>query len=99
MVVDSNLDMSRTLGDLQYKNPTNQWDGHTVFPTRRRTTVVIPTDCGEFLPSEPYITSRLLKSDQHYIFILVTDSVTHYMNNKEVVEKTLELADEGRNAQ
>lgn len=90
--------MSRALGDLQYKNPTNQCNDDNVFPARRRTTDIVPEARGDFLSSKPHTTSMLLKPDRLYMLILVTDGVTHYMEDEALVKKTLQLAAEDQKA-
>lgn len=68
------LNMSRALGDLQYKNPINTIDDGSLTKARKAV-AASPEARGDFLSHEPHLSRVTLTSDSRYALVCLTDGV------------------------
>ncbi|KAL4914410.1 phosphatase 2C-like domain-containing protein [Aspergillus aurantiobrunneus] len=93
-----NLNMSRALGDLQYKNPLNNIttapsaDGQETAARRRS------EEKDDYLTVQMSFTQVDLKKDGKYILALTTDGITNVMNDDMVMQKMVKGLNSGTNA-
>ncbi|KAJ5888398.1 hypothetical protein N7495_008439 [Penicillium taxi] len=84
------LNMSRALGDLQYKNfniVSTSEDGPTTSST-----------WGNFISNEPYTSRRTLKKDRRYILVIASDGVTDRFEETDIIHHVIELTQQGKRA-
>ncbi|KAH2758098.1 hypothetical protein KXV66_000940 [Aspergillus fumigatus] len=81
------LNMSRALGDLQYKNPLNN---DTMGPSTAGQEIAAMTpsiEQGSFVSSEPSIIRVDLRQDRRYILALTTDGVTNVLKDSVIINE------------
>ncbi|KAJ5095723.1 hypothetical protein NUU61_005079 [Penicillium alfredii] len=94
------LNMSRALGDLQYKNPVNTVDNENTTPrTRRASSSSTPSEArGDFLSNEPFTTRRTLDTKQRYLLVIVSDGVSDHTDDATLVQHMMKLSMRGMRA-
>ncbi|KAJ5960013.1 uncharacterized protein N7479_007163 [Penicillium vulpinum] len=91
------LNMSRALGDLQYKNPVNTFtDNSVVDPATSATSR--SESRGNFLSNEPYTSRRTLHTDRRYLLLVVSDGVTDRVDDTNLVQHVMKLSMRGKRA-
>ncbi|EAW25676.1 PP2C family serine/threonine-protein phosphatase [Aspergillus fischeri NRRL 181] len=81
------LNMSRALGDLQYKNPLNN-DTAGPSTTGQELAAMTPSiEQGNFLSTEPAIIRVDLRQDRRYILALTTDGVTNVLKDNVIIDE------------
>lgn len=105
------LNMSRALGDLQYKNPMNQRDGlfssssssSSVSSVTSRTRSASslssnPTSRGNFLSNEPYLARFRLPPDRRYVLVIESDGISDYLDDTTLIQFVTKLSSRGHRA-
>jgi serine/threonine protein phosphatase PrpC len=89
------LNMSRALGDLQYKNPVNTFDSvpDPASSASRRSDIR-----GNFLSNDPYTSRRTLHSDRRYLLLIVSDGVSDQVDDANLVQHVMKLLMRGKRA-
>ncbi|KAJ5327523.1 Protein phosphatase 2C [Penicillium brevicompactum] len=82
------LNMSRAVGDLQYKNPVNTLAEQSVQSESR----------GNFLSNDPYTSRRTLHTDRRYLLLVVSDGVTDRVDDANLVKHVMKLSMRGKPA-
>ncbi|KAJ5773474.1 Protein phosphatase 2C [Penicillium paradoxum] len=90
------LNMSRALGDLQYKNPVNTFTDNSVLDPSSATSR--SESRGNFLSNEPYTSRRTLHTDRRYLLVVVSDGVTDRVDDASLVQHVMKLSMRGRPA-
>lgn len=90
--------MSRTIGDLEYKNPVNKTDDDQVFRMRRGTTVAPPEERGDILTNEPHIKKVPLEQGHRYVLAVTTDGVTDTADDDAIINRILQGFSDGMGA-
>lgn len=90
--------MSRTLGDLEYKNPINRSNDDNIFRMRRGTTIAPPEERGDILTNEPHIRRVPLEQGHRYLLALTTDGVTDAADDDTIINRILEGFSDGLGA-
>ncbi|GFF41034.1 probable protein phosphatase 2C 4 [Aspergillus udagawae] len=81
------LNMSRALGDLQYKNPLNNDTAGPSTAGQELAAMTASIEQGNFLSSEPSIVRVDLRQDRRYILALTTDGVTNVLEDNVVIDE------------
>ncbi|KAF7133838.1 hypothetical protein CNMCM5793_005250 [Aspergillus hiratsukae] len=81
------LNMSRALGDLQYKNPLNNDTAGPSTAGQELAAMTPSIEQGNFLSTEPSITQVDLKKDRRYILALTTDGVTNVLEDNVIINE------------
>ncbi|KAL1985652.1 hypothetical protein VTN96DRAFT_7519 [Rasamsonia emersonii] len=91
------LNMSRALGDLQYKNPVNTLDidGST---KSKRASAAAPEARGNFLTNEPHLRRVQLDRDSRYVLLCCTDGVSDITDEKMLMEHVMKEFMRGQRA-
>ncbi|KAJ5294495.1 hypothetical protein N7508_009316 [Penicillium antarcticum] len=89
------LNMSRALGDLQYKNPVNTFDP---VPDPAASTSSRSESRGNFLSNDPYTSRRTLHSDRRYLLLMVSDGVSDRVDDASLVQHVMKLSMRGKRA-
>lgn len=92
------LNMSRALGDLQYKNPVNKLDNDEALPKTRRASAVAPNARGNFLSNEPHLVRMKLQTDRRYLLVLVSDGISDISNDTALIQLVMRLSMRGTRA-
>ncbi|KAJ5608824.1 hypothetical protein N7528_009391 [Penicillium herquei] len=92
------LNMSRALGDLQYKNPVNEVKDSSCMPRVRRLSSSSSAVRGDFLSNDPYTSRRTLQSDRRYLLIVMSDGVSDRTDDVALVQHVMKLAMRGMRA-
>ncbi|OQE28504.1 hypothetical protein PENSTE_c003G02096 [Penicillium steckii] len=95
------LNMSRTLGDLQYKTPVNTVDGDgdsDSKPRDRRVPSSSNSNHGDFLSNDPYTSRRTLQSDRRYLLVIISDGVSNNTDDGALIQHVMKLAMRGMRA-
>jgi serine/threonine protein phosphatase PrpC len=79
------LNMSRALGDLQYKNPINTMD-ISGTPKSKRANAALPAERGNFLSNEPHVRTVELDRSSRYALLCSTDGVSDMTDEKMLME-------------
>ncbi|KAJ5789690.1 uncharacterized protein N7518_006701 [Penicillium psychrosexuale] len=92
------LNMSRALGDLQYKNPVNNTftDNSVLSPAASASSRT--ESRGNFLSNDPYISRRTLNPDRRYLLLVVSDGVTDRLDDTSLVQHVMKLSMRGKRA-
>ncbi|KAJ5386220.1 hypothetical protein N7509_008761 [Penicillium cosmopolitanum] len=92
------LNMSRALGDLQYKTPVNSVeDGNSMLRDRRASSSSKPTQ-GDFVSNDPYTSRRTMQSNRRYLLVLVSDGVSSQADDGALIQHVMKLAMRGMRA-
>ncbi|KAJ6138027.1 hypothetical protein N7471_004513 [Penicillium samsonianum] len=91
------LNMSRALGDLQYKNPVNTFMDNSV-PDPASSATSRSESRGNFLSNEPYTSRRTLHTDRRYLLLVVSDGVTDRVDDTNLVQHVMKLSMRGKRA-
>ncbi|KAJ5748490.1 uncharacterized protein N7511_010186 [Penicillium nucicola] len=89
------LNMSRALGDLQYKNPVNTFDP---VPDPASSASSRSESRGNFLSNDPYTSRRTLHSDRRYLLVMVSDGVSDQVDDASLVQHVMKLSMRGKPA-
>ncbi|CAG7993355.1 unnamed protein product [Penicillium olsonii] len=81
------LNMSRAVGDLQYKNPVNTMAAPSESESR-----------GNFVSNDPYTSRRTLHTDRRYLLLVVSDGVTDRVDDANLVQHVMKLSMRGKRA-
>ncbi|KAJ5735062.1 uncharacterized protein N7483_000187 [Penicillium malachiteum] len=92
------LNMSRALGDLQYKNPVNEVKDSSCMPRIRRLSSSSSAVRGDFLSNDPYTSRRTLQPDRRYLLVIMSDGVSDHTNDVALVQHVMKLAMRGMRA-
>ncbi|PKX98312.1 PP2C family serine/threonine-protein phosphatase [Aspergillus novofumigatus IBT 16806] len=94
------LNMSRALGDLQYKNPINNaGDEYSSSKTRRASaTTSAPETRGNFLSVEPHMTRMTLSPDRRYLVVVTSDGVSDNIDDATLIHHVMRLSMRGMRA-
>ncbi|KAL2013159.1 hypothetical protein VTN00DRAFT_684 [Thermoascus crustaceus] len=93
------LNMSRALGDLQYKNPINTIDGEVNQSSKaRRAVAASPEARGDFLSHEPHLSRVTLTSDKRYALVAMTDGVCDSTDDGTLVGHVMKKSMRGERA-
>ncbi|KAJ5244527.1 hypothetical protein N7489_004623 [Penicillium chrysogenum] len=85
------LNMSRTLGDLQYKTPLNNRGSHYLSRSQERASGKKDKNNADFLSSNPAISEVRLDMTNHYALLLTTDGVTDILDDTAIVDRAAKL--------
>ncbi|KGO77264.1 Protein phosphatase 2C [Penicillium italicum] len=91
------LNMSRALGDLQYKNPVNTFMDNSV-PDPASSATSRSESRGNFLSNDPYTSRRTLHTDRRYLLLVVSDGVTDRVDDTNLVQHVMKLSMRGKRA-
>ncbi|KAJ5574250.1 uncharacterized protein N7459_008677 [Penicillium hispanicum] len=94
------LNMSRALGDLQYKNPVNAVQDDLSMQRRRRassSSSSAPT-VGDFVSSKPFTSRRSLQADRRYLLVIVSDGVSDRTDDAALIQYVMKLSMRGMRA-
>ncbi|KAL1966610.1 hypothetical protein VTN77DRAFT_4021 [Rasamsonia byssochlamydoides] len=91
------LNMSRALGDLQYKNPVNTLDINGSAKSRRANAAA-PEDRGNFLSNKPHLRTVQLKKDSRYVLLCCTDGVSDITDDKLLMDHVMKEFMRGQRA-
>ena len=89
--------MSRALGDLQYKQPVNAAGNDSATQGTRRASSS-STAYGDFVSSQPFISSRALQTDRRYLLMIVSDGVSDRTDDATLVQHVMKLSMRGMRA-
>jgi serine/threonine protein phosphatase PrpC len=89
------LNMSRALGDLQYKNPVNTSDP---APDPASSGSSRSESRGNFLSNEPYTSRRMLHSNRRYLLLMVSDGVSDQVEDANLAQHVMKLSMRGKRA-
>lgn len=94
------LNMSRALGDLQYKNPINNaGDEYSSSKTRRASaSTSAPETRGNFLSVEPHMTRMTLSPDRRYLVVVTSDGVSDNIDDATLIHHVMRLSMRGMRA-
>ncbi|OKL64602.1 hypothetical protein UA08_00117 [Talaromyces atroroseus] len=96
------LNMSRALGDLQYKNPINNLDVAGTKKSRRAiasgSRAQHPRNRGNFISNEADVQTVQLDQDSRYMLLCCTDGVTDVTDETMLVEEVAKDFMRGRRA-
>lgn len=90
--------MSRSLGDLEYKNPLNKSNDDTVFRMRKGTTTAPPEERGDMLTIEPHIEKVTLEPGHRYVLALTSDGMTDNTDDATIIDRILQGFADGLDA-
>ncbi|KAJ5174726.1 uncharacterized protein N7482_000603 [Penicillium canariense] len=92
------LNMSRGLGDLQYKNPVNTVEDDSLTPQTRRASSSSTPIRGDFLSNDPHTSRRTLQSDRRYLLVIVSDGVSDRTEDADLIQHVMKLSMRGMRA-
>ncbi|KAJ5492626.1 hypothetical protein N7539_001372 [Penicillium diatomitis] len=92
------LNMSRALGDLQYKNPVNSLGEEHTMPRVRRASSSSTPQRGNFVSNEPYTSRRILHAHRRYLLVIVSDGVSDYIDDTVLIQYVMDLSLRGMQA-
>ncbi|KAJ5103823.1 hypothetical protein N7532_004352 [Penicillium argentinense] len=92
------LNMSRALGDLQYKNPVNSVVGENSMPRDRHASSSSTPTRGDFLSNDPYTSRRTLSSGRRYLLVMVSDGVSDHTDDATLIQHVMKLSMRGKRA-
>ncbi|KAL1954173.1 hypothetical protein VTO42DRAFT_1529 [Malbranchea cinnamomea] len=92
------LNMSRTLGDLEYKDPINKSNDESIFRMRRRTTLAPPEERGDIVSRKPHFTRVPLQSGHRYVLALTSDGVTDVADDYTIMQQIVQGYTDGLHA-
>ncbi|KAF7718409.1 Uncharacterized protein PECH_008374 [Penicillium ucsense] len=92
------LNMSRALGDLQYKNPVNSLGEEHTTPRVRRASSSSTPQRGNFVSNEPYTSRRILHAHRRYLLVIVSDGVSDYIDDTVLIQYVMDLSLRGMQA-
>ncbi|KAJ5244650.1 phosphatase 2C family protein [Penicillium chrysogenum] len=93
------LNMSRALGDLQYKNPLDNVGAGPVTRGQERAAITPAREQGDLLSSEPSLFRMCLKEDHRYILALTTDGVTNVLEDHVIIDEIMRRHGSGSDVQ
>ncbi|CAI7673114.1 unnamed protein product [Penicillium palitans] len=91
------LNISRALGDLQYKNPVNTLMDESM-PDPASSATSRSESRGNFLSNDPYTSRRTLHTDRRYLLLVVSDGVTDRVDDTNLVQHVMKLSMRGKRA-
>ncbi|GAD92473.1 protein phosphatase 2C, putative [Paecilomyces variotii No. 5] len=91
------LNMSRALGDLQYKNPVNTMDDDMTAKSKTAA-VASPGDRGDFLSNEAHLARVNLSPDKRYVLVCSSDGVCDTTDEKALVTHIMKSSSNGERA-
>ncbi|KAL2828112.1 phosphatase 2C-like domain-containing protein [Aspergillus pseudoustus] len=95
------LNMSRALGDLEYKQPLNNMDSGPITEEQKFATDGQdrpPEERGSFLSIDMSFKRTELSKEKQYLLCLTTDGVTNYMEDKVIMHSLSHLFKSGLRA-
>ncbi|KAJ5132275.1 Protein phosphatase 2C [Penicillium atrosanguineum] len=92
------LNMSRALGDLQYKKPVNTVQEEDWIPGARRASSSSMPIRGDFLSNDPYTSRRTLRAGRRYLLVIVSDGVSDRTDDAGLIQHVMELSMRGMRA-
>ncbi|KAJ5920882.1 Protein phosphatase 2C [Penicillium verhagenii] len=92
------LNMSRALGDLQYKNPVNEGQDQSSWPGAARRGSSSSAPVGNFLSNDPFTSRRTLQADRRYLLVIVSDGVSDHTEDVALIQHVMKLAMRGKRA-
>ncbi|KAJ5390025.1 uncharacterized protein N7496_001093 [Penicillium cataractarum] len=92
------LNMSRALGDLQYKNPVNTVEDESTMPRERRASSSSASVRGDFLSNDPYTSRRTLQPTCRYLLVIVSDGVSDRTDDTALIQHVMKLSMRGMRA-
>ncbi|EPS30400.1 hypothetical protein PDE_05351 [Penicillium oxalicum 114-2] len=92
------LNMSRALGDLQYKNPINTVGEEYTTTQVRRASSSSTSMRGNLVSNEPYTSRRILHAHHRYLLVIVSDGVSDYIDDTVLIQYVMELSLRGMRA-
>ena len=107
------LNMTRSIGDLQYKNPMNKKDdalsssssssssSGSSLPSRTRRASSVssnPSTRGNFLSNEPYMARFRLAPDRRYALVIESDGISDYLDDTTLMQFVTKLSSRGHRA-
>ncbi|KAF3386243.1 Protein phosphatase [Penicillium rolfsii] len=92
------LNMSRALGDLQYKNPENAMKDPNSTTRERRASSSSTSVRGDFLSNDPYTSRRQLQSNRRYLLVIVSDGVSDRIDDTALIQHMMKLSMRGMRA-
>ncbi|KAJ9223498.1 hypothetical protein DTO271D3_1579 [Paecilomyces variotii] len=91
------LNMSRALGDLQYKNPVNTMDDE--MSAKSRTAAVVPPgNRGDFLSNKAHLSRVNLSPEKRYALVCSSDGVCDSTDEKALLEHVMRSSSAGERA-
>ncbi|KAJ5184976.1 hypothetical protein N7491_007156 [Penicillium cf. griseofulvum] len=94
---EGSLNISRALGDLQYKNPVNTFTDNSL-PDPSSSAGSRSESRGDFLSNDPYTSRRTLRTDRRYLLLVVSDGVTDRVDDTTLVQHVMKLSMRGKPA-
>ncbi|GLA89574.1 hypothetical protein AtubIFM56815_004057 [Aspergillus tubingensis] len=91
------LNISRGLGDLQYKLPLKDIGEQSISGGQEKVCVE-PSKKGDLVSSYPSFKRYTLQSDRRYFLALTTDGVTNTMDDETIMHQIAESKHEGMDA-
>ncbi|PYH55057.1 uncharacterized protein BO96DRAFT_435407 [Aspergillus niger CBS 101883] len=91
------LNMSRALGDLQYKSPLKDI-GEQSLSSGQEKAGIEPTKKGDLVSSYPSLKRYPLQSDRRYFLALITDGVTNTMDDETIMHQIARSKQDGMDA-
>ncbi|KAJ5130363.1 uncharacterized protein N7515_006402 [Penicillium bovifimosum] len=93
------LNMSRALGDLQYKNPVNTYTDNPVLDRAGSQSAASRTESrGDFISNDPYTTRRTLQTDRRYLLVVASDGVTDRVDDTNLMQHVMKMSMRGKPA-
>ncbi|KAJ5550895.1 hypothetical protein N7535_001167 [Penicillium sp. DV-2018c] len=92
------LNMSRALGDLQYKNPVNTYTDDPILDPAKSATSRTSESRGDFISNDPYTSRRTLKPDRRYVLVVASDGVTDRVDDTNLMQHVMKLSMRGKPA-
>ncbi|GKZ20033.1 hypothetical protein AbraIFM66951_001625 [Aspergillus brasiliensis] len=91
------LNMSRALGDLQYKMPLKDI-GEQSLSSGQEKAFMEPTKKGDLISSYPSLKRYPLQSNRRYFLALITDGVTNAMDDETIMHQIARAKQDGLDA-
>ncbi|OJJ35527.1 hypothetical protein ASPWEDRAFT_172329 [Aspergillus wentii DTO 134E9] len=91
------LNMSRAIGDLQYKNPINtiEDEGTSQKTRRASSSSSAPETRGNFLSNEPDMMRLKLSPDRRYLLVVVSDGISDSTDDATLINHIMKLSTRG----
>ncbi|PYH42898.1 uncharacterized protein BP01DRAFT_302335 [Aspergillus saccharolyticus JOP 1030-1] len=93
------LNMSRALGDLQYKTPLNNMTERGKRSSYEGENPGDESPLGDFISSEPALNRVELRDHSRYVLALLSDGVTNVLDDATILNRICELQQSGFDAQ
>ncbi|KAJ6131532.1 Protein phosphatase 2C [Penicillium sp. IBT 18751x] len=92
------LNMSRALGDLQYKKPVNTTQKEGWIPGAQRASSSSKHVHGDVLSNDPYTSRRTLRTGLRYLLVIVSDGVSDRTDDAGLIQHVMKLSMRGMRA-